>query len=152
MEDVRIVVQEDPFNSADEIRQLRETSRKVGGIVTFVGVVRDLNDAADVSTLYLEHYPGMTEQQIADIVEEAHQRYDIMAATVIHRVGELQPSEEIVFVGVASAHRGDAFQAAEFIIDFLKTRATFWKKEQTSEGDRWLGTRQSDIEATGKYD
>lgn len=152
MENVRISVQRDPFDSADEVRRLRETSRRVGGIVSFIGVVRDLNDAADVSTLYLEHYPGMTEQQIADIIEEARQRYEIMAATVIHRVGELQPSDEIVFVGVASAHRGDAFHAAEFIIDFLKTRATFWKKEQSSEGDRWLSTRRSDIEATGKYD
>lgn len=152
MDNVRIAIQESAFDTAAEVRRLRETSRRVGGIVTFIGVVRDLNDAADVSNLYLEHYPGMTEQQIADIIEEARQRYDVMAATVIHRVGELQPSDEIVFVGVASAHRGDAFHAAEFIIDFLKTRATFWKKEQTSDGDRWLGTRQSDIEAADKYD
>lgn len=151
MADIHISVQARPFDAGTELRRLRESSRTVGGIVSFVGVVRDLNEAAEVSGLYLEHYPGMTEKQIAAIVEEAIQRWDVRAATVIHRVGGLQPSDEIVFVGVASAHRGDAFDAAEFIIDYLKTRATFWKKEQTTAGDRWLVTRQSDIDTARRY-
>lgn len=148
---VKVAVQEAPFDASDEIRRLREVSRHVGGIATFVGVVRDLNDDADVSSLYLEHYPGMTEKQILEIIDEARARWDIMAATVIHRVGELHPSDEIVLVAAASAHRGEAFDACEFIIDYLKTRATFWKKEQTGQGARWLETRQSDIETASHY-
>lgn len=151
MADVRISVQDAPFDAAVEMKRLRQISAKIGGIVTFVGVVRDLNEGDSISRLYLEHYPGMTERQIADIVDEASARFDIMAATVIHRVGELAPSDEIVFVGVASAHRGEAFDAAEFIIDFLKTQATFWKKERTDAGSRWLTTRQSDVDAASRY-
>ena len=151
MAEIRISVQQNPFDPGEEIRLLRRASRKVGGIVTFVGVVRDLNDDASVSGLHLEHYPGMTEKQIGEIVDEASARWDIFAATVIHRVGELAPADEIVFVGVAGAHRGEAFDAAEFIIDYLKTRATFWKKEQTGSGSRWLTTRQSDLETARKY-
>jgi len=147
----RILVQTAPFDTGEEIARLRATSQQVGGIVTFVGVVRDLNDDTSVSSLYLEHYPGMTERQIGEIVAEAHQRWDVMAATVIHRVGELIPSDEIVFVGIASGHRGDAFDACEYVIDFLKTRATFWKKEQTDAGVRWLETRASDIETAEKH-
>lgn len=148
---IRISVQQSAFDVADEIQRLRRISPKVGGIVTFVGVVRDLNDDAEVSRLYLEHYPGMTEKQISTIIDDAEARFDIMAATVVHRVGELRPTDEIVFVGVASAHRGAAFDAAEYIIDFLKTRATFWKKEQNTAGSRWLTTRQSDVDAVRRY-
>ncbi len=142
---VRISVQENAFDSGEEINTLRESSCDVGGISIFIGVVRDINDDDNVSGLYLEHYPGMTEKQIRSIVDEAVTRWDVKAATVIHRVGQLHPSDEIVFVGVASGHRGEAFDACEFIIDFLKTKATFWKKETTEDGDRWLTTRGSDI-------
>lgn len=151
MQKLHIAVQEAPFDAGDEIRRLREASTGIGGIATFIGVVRDLNDSAEVSSLMLEHYPGMTEKQIEAIVEEAAGRWEVIAATVIHRVGLLHPADEIVFVGVGSPHRGDAFDASRFIIDYLKTRATFWKKEQTPGGARWLETRQSDIEAADRY-
>ncbi len=142
---VRISVQKEIFHSGSEFSFLQEPG--VGGVSVFVGIVRDVNEEDSVSGLYLEHYPGMTEKQIEAIIEEAGSRWNIKAATVIHRVGQLYPGDEIVFVGTASAHRGDAFDACEFIIDYLKTRATFWKKETTGEGDRWLTTRESDIRA-----
>ena len=142
--EVRISVQKKAFNSGSELTSLQGPG--VGGVSVFVGIVRDVNDDDTVSGLYLEHYPGMTEKQIAAIIEEAGSRWDIKAATVIHRIGQLHPGDEIVFVGAASAHRGDAFDACEFIIDYLKTRATFWKKESTAEGDRWLSTRESDVQ------
>ena len=113
--------------------------------MTFLGLVRDLNDNADVSGLFLEHYPGMTEKQILQILQEADQRWNVIGATVMHRIGQLSPLDQIVFVAVASEHRGDAFTACEFVIDYLKTRATFWKKETTPEGDRWLVTRDTDV-------
>ena len=138
-------VQEADFDVAEELKALRELSPRIGGIVTFPGVVRDLNDNADVSGLFLEHYPGMTEKQILQILQEADQRWNVIGATVIHRIGQLSPLDQIVLVAVASEHRGDAFTAREFVIDFLKTRATFWKKETTPEGDRWLVTRDTDV-------
>ncbi|HJL61511.1 MAG TPA: molybdopterin synthase catalytic subunit MoaE [Pseudomonadales bacterium] len=147
----RIIVQETDFDVSTETRALAEASKGIGGINTFVGLVRDINDASDVSSLFLEHYPGMTEKQIETILQEAASRWDVQSATVIHRVGELCPGEQIVFVGVASAHRGDAFDACEYIIDYLKTRATFWKKEKSEEGTRWLETRQSDIESADAW-
>ncbi len=150
MEDVR--VQTDEFDAGEEIRRLRSVSSEVGGISTFVGVVRDINEDDEVSALYLEHYPGMTEKQIRTIIAEARTRWDVLGAIVIHRVGQLYPADPIVFVGVASRHRGDAFDACEFIIDYLKTRATFWKKEQTLDGDRWLETRASDVEAASAWE
>jgi molybdopterin synthase catalytic subunit len=140
-----IRVQTAAFDVGDETRMLGEVSNQVGAITSFTGLVRDINDDAGVSSLYLEHYPGMTERQIAEIVEEAAERWQVLAATVVHRVGELRPTDPIVFVGVASLHRGDAFHACEYIIDFLKTRAAFWKKEQTEAGARWLTTRDSDL-------
>jgi len=140
-----ISIQAASFDPGEEIRELQQVSRDVGGISVFVGVVRDTNNDHSVSGLYLEHYPGMTEKQIETIVDEAISRWDVRAATVIHRVGQLHPGDEIVFVGVASSHRGDAFDACEFIIDYLKTRATFWKKETSETGDRWLVARDSDI-------
>ncbi len=148
----RILVQAAHFDVNMEINILRDASSEVGGIVTFLGVVRDINEEASVSTLYLEHYPGMTEKQIATIIDEACDRWDLLGATVIHRIGELLPTDQIVFVGVASRHRGEAFDACEYIIDFLKTRATFWKKEQTPGGERWLETRDSDTDATQLWD
>jgi molybdopterin synthase catalytic subunit len=146
---IRISVQEAAFDTGAEVTALQV--RGVGGVSIFVGVVRDFNEDAQVSGLYLEHYPGMTEKQIEKIVSEAMSRWDIKAATVIHRVGQLAPSDEIVFVGAASAHRGDAFDACEFIIDYLKTRATFWKKESVEDGDRWLLTKDSDVETAGEW-
>ncbi len=144
---VRVLVQADVFDIAVETRQLQAVSAEVGAVTTFLGVVRDINDDATVRGLHLEHYPGMTEKQIVEIVHEAATRWNILAATVIHRIGDLAPTDDIVFVGIASRHRGDAFDACEFVIDYLKTRATFWKKEQTITGTRWLTTRESDLES-----
>lgn len=143
----RIQVQEDHFDVGEEYRKLLDVSREVGAVALFVGAVRDINDGADVSGLYLEHYPGMTEKEIEKIIAEVGSRWSLSAVTVIHRIGRLAPGDEIVFAGVASRHRGDAFAACRFVMDFLKTRATFWKKERTPKGDRWLTTRQSDMEA-----
>ncbi len=148
----RILVQEEPFDVGEEIGSITRSSTQVGGVATFLGVVRDINDDDTVSGLYLEHYPGMTEQQLAAIIETAAERWQVLAATVIHRVGELAPNDEIVFVGVGSEHRGDAFAACEFIMDYLKTQATFWKKEKTTEGSRWLAERDSDVEAAARWD
>jgi molybdopterin synthase catalytic subunit len=147
--DVRISVQEAAFDCGNEIAGLQIPG--VGGVSVFVGVVRDINEDAAVSGLFLEHYPGMTEKQIGKIISEAGTRWDIKAVTVIHRVGHLEPSDEIVFVGAASAHRGEAFDACEFIIDYLKTRATFWKRESIADGDRWLETRDSDIQTASDW-
>lgn len=143
----RVLVQEAPFDAGAEIRHLGTASGQTGAIASFVGLVRDINENDQVAGLYLEHYPGMTEKQITGIVDEAAGRWQILAATVIHRVGQLYPSDEIVFVGIGSEHRGDAFHACEFVMDYLKTRATFWKKERTPDGERWLTTRQTDLDA-----
>lgn len=147
----KIQIQEAVFDVGEESTWLRASSRQVGGIATFLGVVRDINEEASVSGLYLEHYPGMTESQIEKIIDQAGERWDVIAVTVIHRIGQLSPDDEIVFVGVGSTHRGDAFAACEFIMDFLKTEATFWKKEQTSGGTRWLTTRHADVKATERW-
>lgn len=147
----RILVQESPFDSGAEIAYLGQASGQIGAVASFVGLVRDINEDDQVSALYLEHYPGMTEKQIGEIVAEASERWQVLAATVIHRVGHLNPSDEIVFVGVGSEHRGDAFQACAFVMDYLKTRATFWKKERTSNGERWLTTRQTDLDAVDTW-
>ena len=143
----RVVVQEAPFDLAEEYKQLKSADLNVGAVATFVGTVRDINEGDRVDGLQLEHYPGMTEKEIARIIDEADLRWDIIAVTVIHRIGHLLPGDEIVLAGVSSQHRGDAFEACQFIMDYLKTRATFWKKETTDHGDRWLTTRQSDLEA-----
>ncbi|MFN3236191.1 MAG: molybdenum cofactor biosynthesis protein MoaE [Pseudomonadales bacterium] len=149
MAEFHVQVSTADFNAHTEIQRLSIPG--TGGINTFVGVVRDNNDQSDVRCLRLEHYPGMTEKQILAIMEEAAQRFEVLSATVIHRVGDLYPGDQIVFVGVASPHRGDAFDAAEFIIDFLKTRATFWKKEFTPDGPRWLTTRTTDVETAANW-
>ena len=148
---LRIGVQEKPFDVGKEVRCLRESSRQIGGIASFLGVVREINDDDAVSNLFLEHYPGMTESQIEEIIRSAGERWPVLAATVLHRVGNLAPNEEIVFTCIGSRHRGDAFAACEFIMDHLKTRASFWKKEKTKGGSRWLTTRDSDIKAAERW-
>jgi molybdopterin synthase catalytic subunit len=147
----QVRVQAEDFDAAAEVAQLRAGNAKVGGIVTFVGTVRDLNEGADVAEMELEHYPGMTEQSIEAIIEQARARWPIYGALVIHRIGPLKPTEQIVLVAVTSAHRGEAFAACEFIIDFLKTEAPFWKKEQTPDGARWVDARVSDDAALKKW-
>ena len=148
----RVIIQDQPFDLSEEYQLLKSASLEVGALAIFVGTVRDLNDGDDVGGLKLEHYPGMTEKEISKILSEAGGRWDIMAASVIHRVGDLLPGDEIVYAGVSSRHRGDAFAACQFIMDFLKTRAPFWKKETTPEGDRWLTTRQSDLDAEALWE
>ena len=150
-----VEIRERPFDPWREVVRFQEGHPallgKAGATAVFVGSMRDFNESQNVHTMTLEHYPGMTEKQIETILQEAASRWDVQSATVIHRVGELCPGEQIVFVGVASAHRGDAFDACEYIIDYLKTRATFWKKEKSEEGTRWLETRQSDIESADAW-
>lgn len=149
MSEVRI--QSEDFDLSHEMAQLRAGNARVGAIVTFVGTVRDLNEGAAVAEMELEHYPGMTEQAIQAIIEQAKARWPIYGAQVIHRVGPLKPMDQIVLVAVTSAHRGVAFSACEFIIDYLKTEAPFWKKEQTPDGARWVDARSSDDEALAKW-
>ena len=146
----RVLVEEADFDVASECKRLSDLSKQIGGLVTFTGYVRNENNS--VSSLFLEHYPGMTEKQITQIIEEAAAKWDVIGATVVHRVGELAPGEQIVFVAVASQHRGDAFSASEYIIDFLKTRATFWKRETIASGQRWVESRQSDQDALSKWE
>jgi molybdopterin synthase catalytic subunit len=144
-------IQTADFDVAHEIAVLRDGDRRVGAIAVFIGTVRDVNDDVSVATLTLEHYPGMTEKALGSIVVEAKSRWDILDALVIHRVGRLAPADQIVLVGVTSAHRGEAFAACEFIMDYLKTRAPFWKKEATPEGDRWVDARASDDDAAARW-
>ena len=132
-----VVIQTGPFDAQAEADALRKGDLEVGAVVTFVGTVRDLNEGDAVATLELEHYPGMTERSLEAIVDEARSRFDIRGVRVIHRVGVLAPGDPIVLVAVTSAHRGEAFDACRFVMDYLKTRAPFWKKEETAEGGRW---------------
>lgn len=149
MSEVRI--QTDDFDLSHEVAELRAGNAGVGGIVTFVGTVRDLNEGAAVAEMELEHYPGMTEQSIQAIIDQAKARWPIHGALVIHRVGPLKPMDQIVLVAVTAPHRGEAFSACEFIIDYLKTEAPFWKKEQTPDGARWVDARSSDDAALQKW-
>lgn len=126
----RVLITTDDFNLADEVAALRANDKRVGAVCSFIGTVRDRNDGLGVSSMELEHYPGMTEKAIEAMIDEAHQRFDIYAARVIHRVGLLQPLDQIVLVAVSSAHRGESFQACEFLMDYLKTQAPFWKKSR----------------------
>ncbi len=144
-------VQHEDFDLSTEIANLRKQAPKVGAVVTFLGTVRDLNEGEQVAEMELEHYPGMTEKSLEAIVVQAKARWDIFEALVIHRVGPLQPLDQIVLVAVTSAHRGEAFDACEFIIDYLKTEAPFWKKEQTPAGARWVDARVTDDEALQKW-
>jgi molybdopterin synthase catalytic subunit len=145
-------VQVHDFDVARELAALRGGDPRVGAVAAFIGTVRDVNDASAVAAMTLEHYPGMTEKALAAIVEEARARWDIVDALVIHRVGELRPADQIVLVAVTSAHRRDAFAACEFIMDYLKTRAPFWKKEATPAGERWVEARSSDDDAAARWD
>ena len=146
-----IRVQEGDFDLSTEIARLREGDGRVGAVVSFVGTVRDLNEGAAVSEMELEHYPGMTERALEDIVAQARTRWELFGVLVIHRVGPLAPFEQIVLVACASRHRGEAFAACEFIMDYLKTDAPFWKKEQTPDGARWVDARASDDSAKRKW-
>lgn len=146
-----IRIQTHDFDVSQEIALLRARSRAVGAIVSFIGVVRDINDGDAVSEMTLEHYPGMTERALAGIVDDASARWLVLDATVVHRVGTMLPTDQIVLVIVASAHRADAFAACEFMMDFLKTAAPFWKKEITSTGARWVDARASDDQALQKW-
>ena len=149
-----IRVQTEDFNIAEELLVLKDAnapSSSIGAVVSFIGLVRDMNDGLGISALTLEHYPAMTEKALAQIVADAESRWRLLDCTVIHRVGELKPADQVVLVMAASAHRGDAFQACEFIMDYLKTRAPFWKKERTSVGDRWVDARASDDAAAKKW-
>jgi len=148
---MKIAVQREPFGIDAELDALSRGNAAVGAMAAFVGLVRDQNDGAAIGQMTLEHYPGMTEKAIAAIVEEARGRWEIIDCTVIHRIGELRPADRIVLVAVASAHRGDAFAACEFIMDYLKTRAPFWKKEVTPQGARWVEARDSDDRAAERW-
>ncbi len=152
-----ITVQQNAFDLALEYKALKERAGDAGAIVTFTGLVRELYDAkastdADtIHTLTLEHYPGMTEKCLQEIADEANTRWELLATRIIHRVGTLHPGEEIVFVGTASSHRLDAFQAAEFLMDYLKSRAPFWKKQETAGGSHWVEARESDSSALDRW-
>ena len=148
---MKISVQREDFDCGAEIEALARGNPQVGALAAFVGSVRDVNEGAEVGRMTLEHYPGMTEKSIGAIVEQARSRWDVIDCTVIHRVGELQPTDRIVLVAVASGHRGDAFAACEFVMDYLKTRAPFWKKQRTPEGERWVEARSSDDEAAERW-
>ena len=144
-------VQTDDFDVGAEIARLRAADRGIGAIAAFVGTVRDVNDDATISRLTLEHYPGMTEAALAEIVDSAKARFDIRDVLVVHRVGALVPGDQIVLVVVTGAHRGMAFDACEYVMDFLKTQAPFWKKEQRPDGERWVEARASDDEAASRW-
>ena len=147
-----ILVQTQDFVLGAEVHAMRRNNNpKIGAIVSFVGLARDINDGIGVSNLTLEHYPAMTQKALANIVDQASARWDVIDATVIHRVGTLKPTDQIVLVVIASGHRSDAFQACEFIMDYLKTRAPFWKKETTSRGERWVEAKKSDEVASSRW-
>ncbi len=146
-----VSVQTDDFDPAEEERQLRSGNPRIGAVVSFLGLMRDINEGDSVSTMTLEHYPGMTEKALHAIIDEAGQRWDVEGIRVLHRVGELKPEDLIVLVMVASRHRGEAFRACEFVIDYLKTRAPFWKKEHTPAGARWVEARHSDKDAEERW-
>lgn len=147
----RVLIQTADFNLADEIAALRADDRGVGAVCSFVGTVRDRNDGLNVSSMELEHYPGMTEKAIEAMIDEAFKRFNILGARVIHRVGLLQPLDQVVMVAVTSAHRGESFKACEFLMDYLKTQAPFWKKEETPAGARWVDARVSDDAALARW-
>ncbi len=176
----RVFIQTQDFNLADEVATLRASDKRVGAVCSFVGTVRDRNEAptlvasraalppeganfpkgglsencsrvGDISLLELEHYPGMTEKSIEAMIDEAHRRFDIFGARVIHRIGPLLPLDQIVLVAVTSAHRGESFKACEFLMDYLKTQAPFWKKEQTPDGAKWVDARMSDDDALARW-
>ena len=147
----RVSIQTEDFDLSTEVAALRAGDARVGAVCAFVGTVRDRNDGQSVSTMELEHYPGMTEKAIEVMIAAACQRFELFGVRIIHRVGLLQPQDQIVLVAVTSAHRGESFQACEFLMDYLKTQAPFWKKEQTPEGARWVDARVSDDAALARW-
>lgn len=147
----RVSIQTEDFDLSTEVARLRAGDAGVGAVAAFVGTVRDVSEGQGIQRMELEHYPGMTEKSIEAMIDEAEGRFRIRAARVIHRVGELMPGDQIVMVAVTSAHRGDAFQACEFLMDYLKTQAPFWKKEHTPEGARWVDARSSDDAALARW-
>lgn len=153
MATARVAIQHEDFDVSAELAQLRAADHRVGAVCSFVGTVRAAAKPGDPTVLdmELEHYPGMTEKAIEAMVDEAQRRFDIFAARVVHRVGLLGPGEQIVFVAVTSAHRGQSFQACEFLMDYLKTQAPFWKKERTPEGEHWVDARISDDAALARW-
>ncbi len=148
---MKIVVQSEPFDLGAEVDSMRAGRTDIGAIASFVGLARDINEGSGVAAMTLEHYPGMTEKALAKLVDDAHTRWTLQDVTVIHRVGRLLPGDPIVLVAVASRHRGEAFAACEFIMDFLKTQAPFWKKEETADGARWVEARASDDAAAARW-
>ncbi len=146
-----IRIQKEPFDAGALIEAAHRANPKVGAVAAFIGLVRDVNEGSAVSEMTLEHYPGMTEGAIEQICRDAAERWEVLDARVVHRVGTLRPTDPIVIVVVASGHRKDAFEACEFIMDFLKTRAPFWKKERTGHGERWVEARASDDEAAARW-
>ncbi len=149
----RISVQTGEFSLDAVIDELKQETKAVGGVCSFTGCVRDINDGGDVSSLFLEHYPEMTEKQLAKILDTAEARFDLLGAIVIHRIGLLHPGDNIVLVAAASAHRAAAFDACHFVMDYLKTQATFWKQEQRRDGGKeWLAMRESDEQATADWE
>ena len=144
-------VQREDFDCGAEVAALRGSDARVGAVATFIGTVRDANAGVGVATMTLEHYPGMTEKALEAISRQAAARFDVLDTLVIHRYGELQPTDQIVLVAVTSAHRGEAFAACEFIMDYLKTEAPFWKKESTPQGARWVEAREADDEAAARW-
>jgi molybdopterin synthase catalytic subunit len=145
-------IQHEDFDAGAEIARLRADDPRVGAVASFVGVARDRNDGAAISTLALEHYPGMTEKAIEAIVDQAKARWSAFEILVIHRIGTLKPLDQIVLVVATSSHRGDAFAACEFVMDYLKTEAPFWKKESTPAGERWVDARESDEAARSRWE
>ncbi len=146
-----IRVQAQAFDPGVEVNALHAANLGIGAVVSFVGYVRDFNDGREVAGMFLEHYPGMTEKALGKIVAQAEERWPLLGLEVLHRVGALEPGEPIVFVGVTSAHRQAAFDACNFVMDYLKTRAPFWKKENTAEGPRWVEGRASDQAAVERW-
>ncbi len=151
MDNVRISIQTEDFNLTEEVAALRAGNARVGAVCAFVGTVRDLSEGQSVGSLELEHYPGMTEKSIESMVGQALIRFELLGVRIIHRVGVLLPQDQIVLVAVTSAHRGESFQACEFLMDYLKTQAPFWKKEQTPEGARWVDARVADDAALARW-
>jgi molybdopterin synthase catalytic subunit len=151
MATARVSIQPGDFDLGAEVATLRAGDAGIGAVAAFVGTVRDRNDGQGVSAMELEHYPGMTERAIEAMIDDAVKRFAIHGARVVHRIGRLQPQDQIMMVAVTSAHRGQAFQACEFLMDYLKTQAPFWKKEQTPEGARWVDARSSDDAAIARW-
>ena len=144
-------IQEHDFDLSYEVARLREGDGQVGAVAVFIGTVRDLNEGSAVKQMTLEYYPGMTEAALEEIIEQAKSRWDLRNALIIHRIGPLKPQDQIVLVAVTSAHRGEAFSACEFMMDYLKTQAPFWKKEDTPDGARWVDARVSDDQALERW-